>query len=74
MPEGTVALVLENRSGVRNLTIQLLQTGQTTASMASQHAPGAQDRWQWVAAKPGKYRLVVVGHAAWTCAMTIVAK
>ena len=74
MPAGTVALVLENRSGVRNLSIQLIQDGQSTASLTSQHAPGSQDQWQWVGTKAGTYHLIVVGRPAWTCAVTILAK
>lgn len=74
MTEGTVALLLENRSGIHTLSIQLIQDGQHAASLTSQHAPGAQDWWLWIAPKPGSYHLVVVGHTAWSCALTIVAK
>ncbi len=74
MPEGTVAFVLENRSGIRSLSIQLIQQGQSTALLTSQHAPGSEDHWQWLATKPGIYQLIVVGHPTWTCTVTITAK
>jgi hypothetical protein len=71
-PEGKFLLGVNNRTGLSDLTIQLINdSGVTTAQKRM-----IKDRvWRKVVdPKPGRYLLAVVGHPDWRCQITITTR
>ena len=74
MRAGNIALVVLNRSQIRNLTVNISQEGSSGVVLSSQHSPTVPDVWHFVTVQPGTYHLVVDEQPAWTCTLTVVAK
>jgi hypothetical protein len=69
---GNVALFIENRSLVENLTIAVTADGQTTAALTSQHSRKQPDVWHFVHMQPGTYHLSVAQFPAWQCTLVVI--
>jgi hypothetical protein len=72
---GRIALLIENRTPMQNLTVTVTQDGKAGAAMTSQHGPKTADIWHFVTVQPGEYRLRVSGlPSSWQCTLHVSAK
>jgi hypothetical protein len=75
IPPGPVALLIENRSRVRDLAVTVTQDGKSGAALTSRHSPNKADLRHFVTVQPGTYHLTAAGlPSAWQCTITVSAK
>jgi hypothetical protein len=71
---GRYGMILQNRSPMESVSINVTQDGTSSVVLSSQHTRAARDVWHFTTIQPGTYHLSASGHPAWTCTLTVVSK
>ena len=68
---GRVGMLIQNRSGLTNLTFQLTRDEDSAALLTSKHSAKQRDNILFFSIKPGVYRLSVVEQPSWHCVLNV---
>ena len=72
-PKGSILLRVENRSGLRDVSIQL--NSEAGPNLRALHVPREQPNWDDVIdLEPGRYVITEANHPNWICRITIAAQ
>lgn len=74
VPTGAFALLIQNRSQVQTLNVNLTLDGLATVLLASAHTPRLFDARHVINPAPGTYRLTVQEHPSWTFTLNVTPK
>jgi hypothetical protein len=73
LKKGTIAMLIQNRSRLPNVTIQIKRKNGTEPPATSVHSPSQRDNQWFFDIQPGEYTISVAQVPAWTSALTISA-
>lgn len=74
LPSGVFALLIENRSQLQTLNLNLTLDGSTAILLTSAHTPQLFDTRHVINPAPGIYRLTVREHPSWTFTLNVTSK
>ena len=71
---GTTGMLIQNRSRIQALTVNIVQSGQTAAGLTSKHTATQRDNTFYFTVQPGTYNFVVAEQPTWSCVLEVSAK
>lgn len=70
----STAMLIQNRSRIRTLTVRLFQTGQATAALTSGHTIVQRDNEFFFTVQAGTYTFTIDEQPSWKCVLEVTAK